>query len=761
MTILGLRIGNTNTTAAVTTGDGRSRDLLFDGRRVLPSVVALHSDHWLVGQSAKSMQRKVSADIFSHFWRDVDTPLEVHGDRFMPSQILTMLVKEARKQAEAEIGQPIHKCSLSVPAHFSERDKNALRDAIPEDMELLGIAPDPICAVVASNLSETETRTALVVRMGGTSLDVALVSNTDGCMQVLSIGGEQNTGGADLTRALAKWYAATQETTEFEQIRDNDSAWVSLLEEADRAKCTLSVQEDAVMGPIAFGDGQLTEPKRVTRNAFEAMCEAVARRFEDAVGATLGIAEMRIGVPSGDVHTVLFHGGCANVPFLSKRLEAITVSRVAITASPTTDCARGAAIIGHLRKHEEVDDESLCCCLVSEEEIGIRNADGGSIPVFQQGTSLPVARKLEMRLDLATDEIRVPVYRGQHHLGDLVAHFPQPAAPGSTILLEFQLDINGGLSGRVSIPQMQWETQAALTGAGEATGHIERLPPCALDSVHFTITAPPVMSPATDYELAFWAHLERQRTEVMARAKEQTLGGNIKARSVGPAKVSRGSLLTVSMQIRGLSVDPPSAHISWEGEIGSATFLVGVPSDATPGTRAGKALVCIDGLRLATVTFLVRIEMAVSEVTQLPSVEKQVRRAFASYASKDRDNVLARVQGIQKAAPSMDIFLDVVKLRSGQHWQSVLRDEICSRDILYLFWSESARSSKWVDWEWRCALQHHGIDGIDPVPLVSPDVAPPPQELASHLHFNDWTLAYMATTAIRGMRQQEDALDGE
>lgn len=128
----------------------------------------------------------------------------------------------------------------------------------------------------------------------------------------------------------------------------------------------------------------------------------------------------------------------------------------------------------------------------------------------------------------------------------------------------------------------------------------------------------------------------------------------------------------------------------------------------------------------------------------------RTRRAFASYASSDRDAVLARVQGIQKAVPTIDVFLDVARLRSGDNWREALQQELIGRDVLYLFWSEAASRSRWVDWEWRCALKQHGIRLIDPVPLVSPEVVPPPPGLALLLHFNDWILAFMTNqSAVR------------
>ena len=95
-----------------------------------------------------------------------------------------------------------------------------------------------------------------------------------------------------------------------------------------------------------------------------------------------------------------------------------------------------------------------------------------------------------------------------------------------------------------------------------------------------------------------------------------------------------------------------------------------------------------------------------------------------------------------KMAPQLDIFLDVDSLRSGRKWEQELWKVIPSSDVFYLFWSDNARRSEWVEKEWRCALNTRGIDFIDPFPLASPEKVPPPPELASK-HFNDKWLAFM------------------
>jgi hypothetical protein len=171
-----------------------------------------------------------------------------------------------------------------------------------------------------------------------------------------------------------------------------------------------------------------------------------------------------------------------------------------------------------------------------------------------------------------------------------------------------------------------------------------------------------------------------------------------------------------------------------------------VPDGAKTGSLPCRVTVHIDGLEIMRIHFVLIVGAEEAPVQEIEVSEERHRKAFASYASEDRRDVLARIQGIMKAAPTLDVFLDVLSLRSGENWAAKLWKVVPSSDVFYLFWSEHARASPWVEREWRCALETRGIDFIDPVPLVSPDRVPPPPELASR-HFNDWVLAFMAAMA--------------
>lgn len=268
------------------------------------------------------------------------------------------------------------------------------------------------------------------------------------------------------------------------------------------------------------------------------------------------------------------------------------------------------------------------------------------------------------------------------------------------------------------------------------------VPLSTIDHVHFTVTAPRTLRPGLAHPLDVWSHLAAQQADVLRRAKDQAATPDIRIKSQGPVKLVRGTEMTVRLRIPRLAVTPVENFLLWDGEIANAGFIVTVPLEMKATTCEGEATIHVGGLTIVRLAFVLEIAEKDAATQQLDLKVRRYSKAFASYAHEDADAVLGRIQGIQKVAPSLDIFFDVAKLRSGERWQERLKHEILSREVLYLFWSKAASQSKWVDWEWHCGYQEHGIDFIDPVPLVSPTDVPPPKEL-TELHFNDWVLAYM------------------
>jgi len=259
--------------------------------------------------------------------------------------------------------------------------------------------------------------------------------------------------------------------------------------------------------------------------------------------------------------------------------------------------------------------------------------------------------------------------------------------------------------------------------------------------VHFSVTAPERVAPRQTFMLDIWAHAERELLSIQHAPRFDLQRIRQIVRTVGPALVARGVRLTVDLSIPRLGITDTN-WLYWGGAPANCNFAVTVPADLTPGTYAGVIRIKIETMSVANVSFFIDVgQRPTDKVTDVTGQEQRLLRWFASYASADRDEVLGRIQGMLKVLPDLDVFVDVVSLRSGDDWESRITEEIRERDGLYLFWSPAAMRSNHVDREWRTALAVKGIDCIDPVPLAPPAVAPPPPELAS-LHFNEWTLAF-------------------
>ena len=208
--------------------------------------------------------------------------------------------------------------------------------------------------------------------------------------------------------------------------------------------------------------------------------------------------------------------------------------------------------------------------------------------------------------------------------------------------------------------------------------------------------------------------------------------------SAGATKVGRGTKLTVMLELPW-PTEPKIQSVYWNGSITNVSFRV-APTSLAQTSAYGICKLSVDGLTIGHVIFKLGVDPKNSPDGRKLTWARTVKTAFASYTSKDRGRVLARVQGIEKVG--VKIFLDTHGLRSNEQYKKRIFEAIDASDVLYLFWSRHARHSRWVDDEWRYGFTQKGLGFIDPVPLVDPRKAPPPVELAEHKHFNDWTLIY-------------------
>jgi hypothetical protein len=260
--------------------------------------------------------------------------------------------------------------------------------------------------------------------------------------------------------------------------------------------------------------------------------------------------------------------------------------------------------------------------------------------------------------------------------------------------------------------------------------------PTLADACYFSVTAPLRAQAASWFIVELWCH--EDSPDAFVRQQSRQFGWQ-PIRSVGPVDVERGTTMEVELQLPGFDVQEDRGVLRWQGNVGVIGFAAKSSAGTLPGTHLGSARVSISGVPVARVYFQIDLGVGERQSADCTATVKTIESAFASYSSEDRNEVLGRIQGMQKILPKLDVFMDVVSLRSGDLWRQRLVAEIACRDAFFLFWSRSASASRWVDFEWRTALKERGPEFIDPVPLESPEIAPPPEELSDR-HFGDWSL---------------------
>ena len=313
---------------------------------------------------------------------------------------------------------------------------------------------------------------------------------------------------------------------------------------------------------------------------------------------------------------------------------------------------------------------------------------------------------------------------------------------------EYQIDFSKRLK-KTKLEKPDLELQAPPTLASEPEPVTER------EFVEFAAFVPRHITPDSHFLLDIWAYLPSDYNFVCSITRELSRDINV-GRKIG-IPISRGSFITIMIDIPSLKVSDNIDTLVWIGKPANTTYIVEVPVNVHIGSYPGKAVIASDGIPIAKLSFLISVTSIVdSEYIDCSVERKYVKTAFASYANENREEVLSRIQGMKKIAPELDVFLDVISLRSGQNWQVKLEEHVPTKDTFYLFWSQYAARSEWVEKEWRLALRSRGLGYIDPVPLEEPNRAPPPQELKA-LHFSDAYLAYIIFERIRKEQQREIA----
>ena len=258
------------------------------------------------------------------------------------------------------------------------------------------------------------------------------------------------------------------------------------------------------------------------------------------------------------------------------------------------------------------------------------------------------------------------------------------------------------------------------------------------DDVQFRSTAPNTILPGEYFPVKIMMY----REDDFARADRESaaVADQVKSASSSIFQAKRDQQFRISLQSPDMELDCESQMLRWNGKYAAADFDVYLPEDFAKRQLRLWGRVYSGDAVLTDLKLILQI--GVPQYGSIPCEKVRLRSAFISYASADRAKVVARIQGIQLACPDMDLFFDVESLRRGEHWEGRLYREISDRDLFYLFWSQNAAKSQWVQKELDYALSQKTLDYIEPIPLEAPEICPPPSSLMDK-HFNDWTLRYI------------------
>jgi hypothetical protein len=295
---------------------------------------------------------------------------------------------------------------------------------------------------------------------------------------------------------------------------------------------------------------------------------------------------------------------------------------------------------------------------------------------------------------------------------------------------------------------------------GGARGEAESAAPVAAsaaeadaeEDVGATVYAPGQAAPGDGFLVQVFVHLPEQAAALDEMAREADDEARRRAAVRLRKKIRRGTELAFYLSMPGLEVDEPAQSCVWDGEPACVQFGVTVPEGCKAGSVIGTVTVSEQSVPVGHLKFKLKVAGEAAAAAQAPALEPaggmvRYRQAFISYASKDRTEVLKRVQMLNLA--KIKFFQDLLTLEPGDSWERMLYEYIDRSDVFFLFWSKAASESEWVRREIEYAVREKTGESeagpeIIPVIIEGPPPAPPPAEL-SFLHFNDKLLYFINT----------------